>query len=232
MNWLCIIILTIPVLCIFNGLQKGMIRAAFSVISAILTLVLGFVINPYVSEFLTEKTPVYEIVQEKCGESITETLKEQLNQNISREEQNQFIEELMLPDSLKEILVKNNNAEGYSQLLVESFSEYLSHSIAQMAVGAISLIITFILVSIFMNLLGGMLNGIFSLPVLSLFNRAGGAVLGAFQGIFIVWIIFLIITMFWEASWAKEAAIMIQENPLTGYLYHNNILVRFLSNIL
>ena len=55
---------------------------------------------------------------------------------------------------------------------------------------AVSLIFTAVIISIVMNLLGGLLDGIFSLPVLSLINRTGGAVLGAVQGIFVVWIIF------------------------------------------
>ena len=97
-----------------------------------------------------------------------------------------------------------------------------------MAIGAVSLIFTAVIISIVMNLLGGLLDGIFSLPVLSLINRTGGAVLGAVQGIFVVWIIFLIITLFWDSAWAKEAAMMIKENKITSILYENNILLYLL----
>ena len=155
-----------------------------------------------------------------------------MNQQENKEEQEQFISGLPLPESMKKILAENNTAENYHHLLAETFGEYLSHSIAKIAIGSISLILTFILVSIFMNLLAGMLDGIFSLPVLSLLNRAGGAVLGAVQGIFFVWICFLIITLFWDAAWAKEAAVLIQENEITGFLYDNNVLLHFLSGIL
>ena len=117
-------------------------------------------------------------------------------------------------------------------MLAETFSEYLSHSIAKMAIGSISLIFTFLLVSIFMNLLVGMLDGIFSLPVLSLLNRVGGAVLGIVQGVFLIWICFLIITLFWDAAWAQEATALIKENEITCFLYENNILLDFMSEIL
>ena len=133
-----------------------------------------------------------------------------------------------MPESLTKILVGHNNTEGYNQLLADNFGEYLSRSIAQMAIGAVSLIFTAVIISIVMNLLGGLLDGIFSLPVLSLINRTGGAVLGAVQGIFVVWIIFLIITLFWDSAWAKEAAMMIKENKITSILYENNILLYLL----
>lgn len=225
MNWLSVVILAVIVLCIFQGLRRGMVRSAFSLISVILTLFFGSLLNPYMSRFLTENTPIYDTVQEKCEGSITAALE-------NKEEQDQFISGLPLPESMKQILAENNNEQSYQTLLAETFSEYLSHSIAKMAIGSISLIFTFLLVSMFMNLLIGMLDGIFSLPVLSLLNRAGGAVLGAVQGIFVVWICFLIITLFWDAAWAQEATALIKENEITYFLYENNILLHFMSEIL
>lgn len=225
MNWLSVVILAVIVLCIFQGLRRGMVRSAFSLISVILTLFFGSLLNPYMSRFLTENTPIYDTVQEKCEGSITAALE-------NKEEQDQFISGLPLPESMKQILAENNNEQSYQTLLAETFSEYLSHSIAKMAIGSISLIFTFLLVSMFMNLLVGMLDGIFSLPVLSLLNRAGGAVLGAVQGIFVVWICFLIITLFWDAAWAQEATALIKENEITYVLYENNILLHFMSEIL
>lgn len=225
MNWLSVVILAVIVLCIFQGLRRGMVRSAFSLISVILTLFFGSLLNPYMSRFLTENTPIYDTVQEKCEGSITAALE-------NKEEQDQFISGLPLPESMKQILAENNNEQSYQTLLAETFSEYLSHSIAKVAIGSISLIFTFLLVSMFMNLLVGMLDGIFSLPVLSLLNRAGGAVLGAVQGIFVVWICFLIITLFWDAAWAQEATALIKENEITYFLYENNILLHFMSEIL
>lgn len=229
MNWLCVVILAIPVLYIFKGIQRGMVRTAFSVFSVVLALVLGFILNPYITEFLKEKTPIYETVQKQCEESISGALKEQLDQKIKKEEQNAYIQNLPLPESLTDFLVEHNTTEGYNQLLADTFGEYLSRSIAQIAIAAVSLIFTSILISIALNFLGGILDGIFSLPVLSLLNRAGCAVLGIVQGVFVVWILFLIITLFWDVSWAQNAAMMFQENSVTKWLYDNNILVQLLS---
>lgn len=121
MNWLCVVILAIPVLYIFKGIQRGMVRTAFSVFSVVLALVLGFILNPYITEFLKEKTPIYETVQKQCEESISGALKEQLDQKIKKEEQNAYIQNLPLPESLTDFLVEHNTTEGYNQLLADTF---------------------------------------------------------------------------------------------------------------
>lgn len=232
MNWLTIVILAIPVGYVFNGIQRGMIRTAFSLASVILTLILGFIINPYVTEFLQENTPVYDVIQEKCEESITENTELKLDEKIEPEAQSRFIESLPLPEGIREKLLENNNAEGYSHFLAESFGEYISHSIASVALGIIGLILTFIVVSVILHLISGLLNGIFSLPVLSFINRVGGAVLGAVQGLFIVWIIFLVLSLFWDTQWARTGISLIKENQVTGYLYQNNLLAEIFLGLL
>ena len=66
MNWFSIIILAIPVAYIFGGVQKGMIRTAFSFLSVILTLALSFALNPQITKFVQENTPIYHMIQENC----------------------------------------------------------------------------------------------------------------------------------------------------------------------
>ena len=70
MNWFSIVILAIPVAYIFSGLQKGMVRTAFSFLSIILTLVLSFALNPQITKFVQENTPIYDMIQENCQESL------------------------------------------------------------------------------------------------------------------------------------------------------------------
>lgn len=232
MNWFSIIILAIPVAYIFSGRQKGMVRTAFSFLSVILTLVLSFALNPQITEFVRENTPIYDMIRENCQESLAVEMEAALNEKMDPAEQNQFIQELPLPENVRELLVENNNAQGYRHFLAETFSEYISGSIAAIAVGILGMVVTFLAISILLHIIGGILDGVFSLPVLNLFNRVGGAALGAVQGIFAVWILFLVLSLFWDTGWAQSGISMIKDNPVTGYLYENNLLEGFLSGIL
>lgn len=231
MNWFSIVILAIPVAYIFSGLQRGMVRTAFSFLSIILTLVLSFALNPQITKFVQENTPIYDMIQENCEESIIQNTEGKQAQEGDSQEQNQFIQQLPVPDSVKNILIENNNSQGYQQFVAQSFGEYASHVIATIAVSIIGMILTFVLISIILHLAAGLLNGIFSLPILSFFNHIGGALLGAAQGIFIVWIIFLVLSLFWDTSWVQSAVSMIKENSMTDYLYEHNLVAYFLSQL-
>lgn len=231
MNWLSVLLLAIPVMCMFYGMQRGMVRTAFSVAAVIVSLMFGSFLSPYISEFFRTQVPVYDAVQGKCQEIITESLEMKLEQQADTEKQNQFIEDLSLPDNLKEILIKNNNEEGYSRLLAETFGEYLAHSIARIIVETISWMLAFAAVNILLNLISRVLDRIFSLPGLSFVNRVGGAALGVVRGVFIIWVIYLIIMLFWGAEWSKDAILKIMENRITGYLYQNNLLLEILSAV-
>lgn len=64
---------------------------------------------------------------------------------------------------------------------------------------------------------------------MSLLNRAGGALLGAVQGLLFVWIVFLVLMLFFDTAWSRTAVRLIQENEITGFLYNNNMLMRFIT---
>ena len=98
MNWLAIVILAIPVAYIFSGVQRGMVRTGFSFLSVILTLILSFALNPQITEYVREKTPVYDVIQENCQESISRTTEEKLSEEADTGEQNQYIQGLLLPE--------------------------------------------------------------------------------------------------------------------------------------
>ena len=111
MNWFSIVILAIPVAYIFSGLQKGMVRTAFSFLSIILTLVLSFALNPQITKFVQENTPIYDMIQENCQESLMKDTESAISDKTDSGEQNQFIQELPLPESVKELLIEMQLAQ-------------------------------------------------------------------------------------------------------------------------
>ena len=113
MNWLSILILAIPVVYIFSGVQKGMIRTAFSFVSVILTLILSFALNSQITGILRNHTPIYDMIQENCEESIVQDTEGKLAQEGDSQKQNQFIQQLPVPDSVKNILIENNGIYSY-----------------------------------------------------------------------------------------------------------------------
>ncbi len=232
MNWLCVIILAIPVLYIFNGFQKGMVKMAVSFLSVFVTLAACFLLNPHIEKVLKQETKIYESIQKECENYIINTVEVQEDEEINEEEQKAVVQKLPLSENITKVLFSESLSGGYGDILMESFARYLAGRIADFIIGAISLFLTFLFVSILMGVCGKVLGAIFSFPILSMMNRMGGAVLGAAKGICIVWIFFLVITVFWNSVWAQNFYHLIRENSITSYLYDENMFLYFLNGIM
>ena len=139
-----------------------------------------------------------------------------------------------MPDSLKNRLLLDNTAEGYSQLVVGTFGEYLSVYIAHMLVKGIASLLSFALAMMAIRLLAFALESVAQLPVLSSINRVGGGLAGAVQGILIIWLCFLVITILcsFNMPWCQELYKLIQEDAFLTFWYNNNVLLRLMQGFM
>ena len=101
MNWFLIFVVVVLAGFTLNGYRKGFIKVAFSLISIIVTILLVSVITPYVSDFLENHTPVYNIINEKCIESIKNSFNENNISEASTDEKEEWIDGLWIPVQAK-----------------------------------------------------------------------------------------------------------------------------------
>jgi len=73
------------------------------------------------------------------------------------------------------------------------------------------------------------LNLIAKLPLLRQINTVAGLAAGVAEGLLLVWILFVILTMFAGTEFGSEAMSMIAENPLLDFLYKNNMVSKFIA---
>ena len=91
------------------GFGRGLIKSIFSTFALIVAIVLAIQAMPYGTKFL-KQTPIYTTI----NESIQETVDRQIQ--ISTEgvsQQMEAIEQMDLPDFIKDMLKSNNNMEMY-----------------------------------------------------------------------------------------------------------------------
>lgn len=154
-----------------HGYIRGMVRVVFSLAAVFVTIILSSFAAPYVAEFLTNQTPLYEMIQE--------------------------------------------NSKGY---------EWLAEQAADAVVERIAWILAFILISILLGFLIHVLDIIAKLPGIDTINHAGGLAVGLLEGLVVVWILFLVITLCQGSEWGGQMMDEIQNNPLLELLYENNLL--------
>ncbi len=246
MNVLTIIVLLLIAFYALGGYRKGFVKILMSMIFFVLAAVLVYLANPYVSGFLKEHTPVYEFIGERCQEVFTlENLKNQVgNQeeetegsteadtsSLTRVEQMKVIEDLWLPQVLKDQLVENNNAAGYAKLAVENFEAYISGFMANLILNIFSYVVTFLVVVTFLRMTVMTMDVLTAIPGIRGLNKILGFFLGIFQGVLMVWIIFLIITIFSGTEPGGNLMVMIQKSPILAWLYDENVLLRMVSGV-
>lgn len=212
-----------------NGYRRGFVKTLASMIFFVLTAVLVHYSTPYVSDFLKTETPLYGIIEEKCAEAFWKNdAVEEMTKEISKKEQIRLIEELPLPETLKEQLTENNNGFIYEALGVESFRQYLSAYLASLVIKMLAYVVTFILIMIILKMTVMTLDIITSLPVIKGVNQTLGLGLGLVQGLAFIWIAFLAVTALAHTDFGGKLLVMIQESEMLSLLYGWNPVLKYL----
>ena len=147
----------------------------------------------------------------------------------------EVIENLELPNSIRDMLLDVDILDtidiadiekwnGYPEEAIEWIETKICNLLTETILNAIGFFVTFLIVSIGVAILCFTLDIISKLPVLHQINTLSGAVVGALEGLVLVWIGFIIITMLGSTAFGQEALELITESELLSYLYNNNIL--------
>ena len=228
-TWLGIAVLALIAAACIMGFRKGFVKEIVSVFFMLISFLLVWAVNPYVNTFVKEYTPVYDTIQDKCQTMVSEQIGNK--KTLDKEEQNQVMENMELPDLLKNALVENNTAETYRYLAVSTFTEYISDSLAVMAVNGIFFLISFVLSAAVIKLLGFILNVLTKLPVINGINKIAGAAVGGIKCIIFIWIAFLVLTLLCNTTLGQQGMALIQQDAFLNFLYSQNVFVKVFMSV-
>ena len=228
-TWLGIALLALIAAACIMGFRKGFVKEIVSVFFMLISFLLVWAVNPYANTFVKEYTPVYDTIQDKCQTLVSEQIGNK--KTLDKEEQNQVMENMELPDLLKNALVENNTAETYRYLAVSTFTEYISDSLAVMAVNGISFLISFVLSAAVIKLLGFILNVLTKLPVINGINKIAGAAVGGIKCIIFIWIAFLVLTLLCNTTLGQQGMALIQQDAFLNFLYSQNVFVKVFMSV-
>lgn len=226
MNWVLIVVIAILVVNGLIGMKVGLMKTVFSLCSMLLAVGLSLWISPYVNDFLRGNDQVYDSVTTKVEKFLPE-MKEKTNQN----DQVSIIEGLKLPESIKNSLIENNNKDTYKKLSVKNFKGYVNGYLSGIVISALAFVITFLIIQILLWVISMALDLLGRLPLIKQVNKLAGLLAGLAHGLVLVWILFIVLTVFGSSGWGQKAMEMIGSNELLGLIYNNNILLDFITNV-
>lgn len=207
--------------------RKGFVRAALNFLPMVAALAATRFLTPTVSEFL-RKTPFFGALTEAVDNGLH---LENAIGDAAMQTQTQIIENMHLPDFLKESLVENNNPVIYHLLDVESLQGYIAGFLANICINIISVLLVFVVVWLAVKFVLKALNLISKLPVLNFFNRVCGFLVGLLKGLCVAWLICFVLTFF---QCNAKLGFFFEALNLTHValpLYENNLLMYFILTI-
>ena len=225
MNWLLIVVCVILLGNAIMGMKVGFIKTVFSLVSLILALILTVWISPVVKDYLKGNEKIHDGISQKIEKLIP------LGEgDVAEKEQTSAIEKLKLPKSLKNGLIKNNNAKSYEALAVNSFKEYVADYLTGVVINAMAFILTFVVIIILLSVICIALDLISKLPFLNSMNKSAGLLVGLVQGLVIVWLFFILLTVFGSTSFGQKVLEMVGESEILSIIYNNNFLLQFITS--
>lgn len=215
------IVIIILVVCVLLGMKKGIVLAIFDFFSFIISLMLSKVMYPVISKVILSSKVFNDTIKEAVlsNSQIKEIAKVQ-----TIKAQTDFINKLPLPKILLNSINENNNPQIYKILNVTSLQDYIVGFITNIIANIVAMTIAFIVVFIAMKLISNTLNIITKLPVIKTFNTFSGACMGLVQGVFIIWIFMIFITMFFSKN-NSSLITNLNSSVVAIRFYENNFLM-------
>ncbi|NLL00512.1 MAG: CvpA family protein [Clostridiales bacterium] len=217
MNWLLIIVLGIIILNALIGRKVGFIKIVFSIFSFIIALILTVWISPTVNGMLKNNETFYEKTSQKVEDML---FKEQVETG----EGDDIIEGLPLPKSIKESLQENKEKQE------ANIKSYIVSHVSGIVINALAFVLTFIAVFVGLWVISIALNIISKLPILNQINKMAGFLVGGLQGVIIVWILFIVITVFSGSELGRTAFQQIESSEILSFIYDKNFLLNIVLN--
>ena len=237
MNWLLIVALAIIGVCAYAGWRAGFVKSVFSLISTIAVIIITILVSPIVTNMLKSNDTIAGTIQSKLEEVIDLS---SVAENLSSDEERDpaaFIDGLELPDSIKETIkdsltetMKEKEAEAAEFVgdSLDSLETYICELLTNIILNAIGFFVTFLVAAVGIAVLCFVLDILSKLPVLHQINTLAGVALGALEGLVILWIVFIVITMLGSTAFGQSCMAMISESKILSFLYDSNILSKIM----
>jgi uncharacterized membrane protein required for colicin V production len=222
MNWLLIVVLAILAGNALVGLKVGFIKTVFSLISMIIAIVLTIWISPTVKDFMNNNDKFHTYISEK----VEKIVKPEVEKN-KNEQKDTIIDKLPLPKSIREGISNNDKVKASESASTKKLTSYIVEYLVGTIINALAFIVTFAVTLIILWLICFALNLISKLPGINSVNKTAGLLAGLVHGLVIVWIFFILLTVFGGTDFGKDTLQMIGESKTLSFIYNNNLLLRF-----
>ena len=221
-----IIVVLIIIIPAIIGLARGFVKTALGFLPIPISIIGTYFIAPSICSY-ARGTKFYTVLAEKIAGAFNF---ENIQMNVAATS-SEYLESMRLPDFIKTAILNNDNSIVKSILGTTDVSGYISNFLANICMNVIVVVTIFLIILIICHIILYLLDLISNLPVLSFFSRLFGFIVGAVQGLAIVWIISIILTYFVCSPDNTAILELINQSYIASFLFENNILLFLVMNV-
>ena len=229
-NWFALFIALFLIGMMLDGHRRGFLRLTVSALALILTTLFARVALPSTAGFLAKnaglQTAAEHYVSQKIGlDTVTD------RQTADSAGQDRVIENLPIPENFKQGLRENNTTEAWQAIGATGFQQYAADFLGRTLLNYLGFTLLFLLFRMLLYCIFRFLNLFTSLPVIHGMNQIAGAVLGLAEGLFLLWLGFLVLNLFQYTPFGSGLMEQLEATPWVYFLYRNNLLLHALGNL-
>jgi competence protein ComGC len=210
------------------GCKKGFVFITLSLAMSLVAFVLSLMLAKPLENFIKDNTKIDDKINSKMEKYVDKYIEKEMDM-ASIELQKDSINELKLPSSIREKLIKNNTADIRLNMGVESFSEYIAKSLTDILMSSLAMMILFIAIRILLRVIITVANLITRLPIIRTVNKTLGGIIGLAEGIIVIWIAAIVVTALGATAMGSNILEAISSNEILNFIYNNNLLLNLMQ---
>lgn len=211
-----IVIIVVMLLSIIMGYKKGLIGVIFKIASFIIAIILAFALSKPVTNYIIANTEI--------DDNLHMTIQKALESNNSEnpeEYKNENMPEVISQYITEQIKTATANAQN-------EVAKVVATNLTGTIINGLAFIGIFIIAKILLFFLKFLIEAVAKIPVLKQFNEIGGLIYGVLKGLFIIYLIFTIISLIAPIINNTNLQEAIQASYIGSMMYNNNILLKIL----
>ncbi len=234
MNWTDIAVLVIIAVFTFIGLKSGFLYSVFRLLSYILSVIFAIKFYPVLSGMLQEtvlytniKTAVINGITKQQTANASSVITQQADNSAGISSVQTIVEGLKLPGFIKESILENVVEKDI--LGVQKMLDAVGSEIATLVINILSVILIYIIIRLALIFAKVLIKTIAKIPVFKQLDKTGGFILGAIEGILVVYILCAVLILFSAFPKFESTIDNIESSRLANYFYQNNFIVSWMS---
>ncbi|MBQ8636801.1 MAG: CvpA family protein [Clostridia bacterium] len=208
--------------------RRGFLKSSYTVLSLIISAVLIVTLQQPFTDYLSSSA-LGQTVRDKVQLQVMGTAEKQMTDINAEEDEETAVKvgEMMgLPSFLMDFLDEKleKQAEAVETMKNDALA-VLTDTVTEVILKIASIILLFLAVRLGVFLLLRLLDIIFKLPLLSGVNSFLGMIVGALNGLLIVYIICALLTLLAPTESLSTLSEIVDETLIVKYFYDNNLLI-------